>query len=289
MSEFWSLVTHPDLPFLRYALLAALIAAPAFGVVGSLVVVNRITYLAGAVSHSVLAGIGASLLITHWAGTVIVSPFWGAFVAAVLSALVVAWVSRRERDRADAAIGLVWSVGAALGVVFLAATPGYVDPMAYLFGNILILGADDLGAMAVLDLVVLGTAALFYPQLLALSFDEDFTRSRGLPVEALRTLLLVLTAATVVLMVSSVGVVLVITLLTLPASTAAATTRSLGRMMAVATLWCLAATVGGVVVAYALDLPSGAGIVLLASVFYAGTRIVSGFPSRKGTYKGGEA
>lgn len=289
MSEFLLVVLDPDLPFLRYALLAALMAAPAFGVMGSYVVVNRISYLAGAVSHSVLAGIGASLLVTHWVGQQVFSPFWGSFAAAILSALAVAWVSQHGRDRDDAAIGLVWSVGAALGVVFLAWTPGYVDPMAYLFGNILMLSGDDLVSMAALDFVVLAAALILYPQFLALSFDPEFTRSRGLPHGVLRTVLLMLTAATVVLLVSSVGVVLVITLLTLPASTAATYCASLRRMMVHASLWCLVSTVGGIVLAYGLDLPSGAGIVLLSCVFYAFVKATHGISSHRGKQQGGEA
>ncbi len=276
MIEFFQALANPAVPFLLYAVLAGALAAPAFGIIGSYVVVNRISYLAGAISHSVLAGIGLSLLLRHRFGITVLTPFWGAFIAAIISALIVAWASRKKTDRTDSVISIVWSLGAAIGVIFLAWTPGFVDPMAYLFGNILLLSPQDLIGMLILDGVILGTALLFYPQFMAMSFDDEFAQVRGMPTDFHRTLLLVLTGATVVLLVSTVGIVLVITLLTLPAAAAGFFSRTLRSLMIGASLIALGVTFFGIALSYVFDLPSGAGIVLCAIGVYSLARAVHG-------------
>ncbi|TVR52187.1 MAG: metal ABC transporter permease [Spirochaetaceae bacterium] len=268
MGEFFAAIVSPNVPFIRYALIAGILAAPAFGVVGSYVVVNRISYLAGAIAHSVLAGIGLSLFLRSRFGPSWFTPFWGAFAAAMVSALLVALATKSGRQRADSAISIVWALGTAIGVIFLTRTSGFVDPMAYLFGNILLLSAADLVGIVVLDIVVLAVALLFYPQLFALSFDQEFAEVRGMPTQAHLTILLLLTGATVVLLVSTVGIVLVITLLTLPAATAGFFARSLKRLMIVASILSAFFAVAGIGVSYAYDLPSGAGIVLFTVTGY---------------------
>ena len=268
MAEFLRAVVSPSVPFIRYALIAGILAAPAFGIVGSYVVVNRVSYLAGAIAHSVLAGIGLSLFVRASVGPSWFSPFWGAFVAAIASAAVVSIATRRGRERSDSSISIVWALGTAIGVIFISRTPGYVDPMAYLFGNILLLSVEDLIAIIVLDIVVLLVALLFYPQFFALSFDPEFAEVRGMPTGAHLTILLLLTGATVVLLVTTVGIVLVITLLTLPAASAGFLTRSLKGLMLGASLLAALYTVAGIAASYTLDLPSGAGIVLFTVAGY---------------------
>ncbi len=256
------------MPFIRYALIAGVLAAPAFGIVGSYVVVNRVSYLAGAIAHSVLAGIGASLFLRSVIGPNWFTPFWGAFVAAIASAWIVAAATKRVRERSDSSISIVWALGTAIGVIFISRTTGYVDPMAYLFGNILLLSVQDLVAIIVLDAVVLAVALLFYPQFFALSFDPEFAEVRGMPTGTLLTILLLLTGATVVLLVTTVGIVLVITLLTLPAASAGFVTRSLKGLMIGASILAAVFTVSGIALSYTADLPSGAGIVVFTVAGY---------------------
>ena len=281
MLEFIAAVLSPTVPFIRYALIAGVIAAPAFGIVGTYVVVNRMSYLAGAIAHSVLAGIGLSLFLRSVVGTNWFTPFWGAFAAALVSAVVVALVIRKGRQRSDSAISIVWALGTAIGVIFISRTRGFVDPMAYLFGNILLLSPQDLLAIVALDVVVLVVAWGFHPQLFALSFDADFAETRNMPTQLHLTILLLLTGATVVLLVSTVGIVLVITLLTLPAATAGFFSRSLTRLMIGASLLSALATVAGIGVSYAYDLPSGAGIVLFAVTGYLVASIISRITGRR--------
>jgi zinc transport system permease protein len=188
---------------------------------------------------------------------------------------VIGIVSLRAREREDTIIGAVWAIGMAIGVLFIAVTPGYhEDLMSYLFGNILLIGAGDLWTMAALDVVVLVLALGLYPQLEAICFDEEFARLRGLNVEAFVLILLVLTALTVVLLVSVVGIVLVIALLTLPAAIAGHFTATLRGMMAVASLLAIAFTSAGLAVSYTPDLPAGATTIVIAGAAYLAVLVV---------------
>jgi len=258
-----------DHAFMRNALLTGLLASVACGVIGSYVVVRRITYIAGGIAHCVLGGIGASLYLERAHGWVWLDPLYGALAAALIAALVIGLVSLRARERADTVIGAVWAVGMAAGVLFLSRTPGYAeDLMSYLFGNILMVTTKDLWLIAALDAVVLAAGILFHNQLLAVSFDEEFSEARGLRVEFYYLLLIVLTALTVVLLVTVVGIVLVIALLTIPAAVAGRFTSRLSHMIVAAMLLSAAFTTGGLALSYGPNLPAGAAVILLAGAVY---------------------
>jgi len=255
--------------FLQHALLAGLLASVACGVVGTYVVARRIAYIAGAVSHCVLGGIGAAAWLRATQGWEWLRPLHGALVAAVAAALAIGFVSLRARQREDTVIGALWAVGMATGILFIARTPGYQeDLIGYLFGNILMVAPADLWLVAALDAAVLLLGLLFYHQFQAVCFDGEFARLRGVRVEAFYLLLLVLTALTVVLLVTVVGIVLVIALLVLPAAVAGHFARTLWQMMGLAALVSCVFTAGGLALSYGLNLPSGAVIVLLAGLVY---------------------
>ena len=274
-----------EFPFLRHALVAGALAGIACGVVGAYVVVRRITYIAGAIAHCVLAGLGIAryLQVVHgWS----VRPEHGAVAAAVVSALIIGLVSLHVREREDTIIGAVWAVGMAVGILFISVTPGYhEDLMSYLFGNILLIGRGDLWSIAALDAVVVILGLGLYPQLEAVCFDEEFARLRGLKVELYVLLLLVLTALTVVLLVSVVGIVLVIALLTLPAAIAGQFTTTLRGMMALASLLAVAFTTTGLAVSYAPDLPAGATTIVIAGAAYLLVLVVRSTAKRVKTSK----
>jgi zinc transport system permease protein len=270
---FWDALTSHA--FLRHALLAGVLVSLPCGVVGSFVVIRRISYIAGGIAHSVLAGLGLVHYLRGVHGVTWLSPLGGAVVAALAAALVIGWVSLRLKQREDTVIGAVWAMGMAAGIVFISLTPGYTaDLMSYLFGNILMVTTRDLWLIAGLDLLVLVTVALFHKQLLAVCFDSEFASLRGVHVQRFYFLLLVLTALTVVLLVSVVGIILVIALLTLPAAMANLYARRLWQMMALAAAFCLALTSGGLVLSYGPDLPAGAVTILLTGAAYF---LVAGF------------
>ncbi len=259
----------PRYDFLQHALLAGVLAGVVCGVVGSFVVVRRITSIAGAIAHCVLGGLGAARWLQVVHGQQWASPMLGAVAAALLAALVIGVVSLRGREREDTVIGALWAVGMAVGILFISRTPGYdQDLMSYLFGNILLVRGTDLWLMATLDGAVVILAILLFPQLQAVCFDEEFARVRGLRVEVYYLLLLGLTALTVVLLVTVVGIVLVIALLTLPVAISGQFTSTLRGMMILSALLSIIFTVSGLALSYGPDLPAGATTIVLTGLVY---------------------
>lgn len=268
MSGIFSVLFDPDITLIRYAVLAGLLAGVSLGIVGSFTVARRITSVTGALSHSVLGGIGFALYARSVFGFSWFHPLYGALFAGILSAFILSWVSSYAKEREDTAISAVWATGMAVGLLFIARTPGYVDPMSYLFGDILLISRQDLYLIALLDALVFFLTVMFYPKLIAVCFDEEFARARGIPTERYHLVLLLLSALTVVLLVSIVGIVLVVALLALPAALAAQFTRRMTHMMVVASLFAMLFTSGGIVTSYVLDFPTGPCIILLAAGCY---------------------
>lgn len=266
--DFVGALFNPHIPFLRYALFVGLLASVAFGVIGSYVVVRRISYIAGAISHCVLGGIGVGLYLQKGVGWAWVDPLYGALVAALGAALIIGLVSVYASQREDTVIGALWAVGMAVGLLFIAKTPGYTDPMSYLFGNILLVSRNDLRMVASLDVVVIGAGCLFYQRFLAVCFDEEYARIRGINATAYYLGLLCLTAVTVVLLVRIVGIVMVVALLTLPAAIAGHFARVLWQMMLTASLLCAVFISSGLAISYTYDMPSGPVIIVIAGTVY---------------------
>lgn len=267
MTEFLADVHHQT--FLQYALLTGILASIACGIIGSYVVTRRISYIAGAIAHSVLGGMGAARymqVVYQWEWF---HPLVGAVIAALISAMIIGLVSIKARQREDTVIGAVWAIGMAIGILFIFKTPGYnEDLMSYLFGNVLMVSSDDLWLIAGLDILIVAVGLAFYNQFLAVCFDEEFALLRGIRVEFYHLMLLCLTALTVVLMVTVVGIVMVIALLTLPAATAGHFSKRLWHMMALSTLFTIFFTTGGLALSYGPNLPPGATTIVLAGAVY---------------------
>lgn len=256
-------------PFLQSAVAAGALASVASGIVGTYVVTRRRTYIAGAISHCVLGGMGAARYLQLKHGVTWLTPLAGATLAALAAALIIAVVTLYGKQREDTVLSAVWAVGMAVGVSFIAATPGYnEDLMSYLFGNILMVGRRDLWLMVGLDVAVVSVTLLFYNRFLVMSFHEELACMRGISVPLYSVLLLVLTALTVVLLVQVVGIVMVIALLTLPAATASHLVRRLPYVMVTAIVLSMLFTIGGIAISYGPELPAGATIVELAGGTY---------------------
>lgn len=255
---------------LRVAVLAGLGASIVSGIIGTYVVVKRIVFISGSISHSVLAGIGFCLWLERVHGVGWVTPLQGAILTAVLSALVIGWIHLHYREREDSVIAAIWSIGMAVGVLFIHQTPGFnVELTNFLIGNILWVTPSDLYTLFALDLVVIVVVSCLHTRLLAICFDEDQAQLQGLPVHALYLLLLVLTALTTVLLIQVVGIILVLTMLTIPAAIANLFTVRLAHMMAVAVVLSAVFSFVGTGVAYELDWPIGATIALFAGLAYS--------------------
>jgi zinc transport system permease protein len=268
MNELLAALVDPDLPFLRYGLLTGLLASISFGIIGTFVVVRRISYLAGAISHCILAGIGAGLYLQTVLGVTWITPMQGAVIVALVSAVILAQVSRHAGQREDSIIGALWSGGMAIGYLFIAKTPGYFDPNSYLFGNILLITQQDILFVALLDAAIVTAVCLLYNKLLALCFDEEYALLRGVHTQWLHLLLLCLIALTIVLLIRIVGIIMVIALLTLPAAIAGSFAASIRQMMLLATLICALFIAAGLGASFLLDLPSGSVIILMATGGY---------------------
>jgi zinc transport system permease protein len=271
MQNFFEALINVNFPFLRNALFAGLLSSLLFGILGSVVTVRRIGSLAGSVSHAVLGGIGLALFLSSRFFPV--PPIAGALVFAVLSAIVIGFVSLKAKQREDTIINAIWVIGMSLGILFMAKTPGYADLSTWLFGNILLISNRDLIFMAVLDVVVLFLARRFYAQIEASSFDEEFARTRGVPVERVFLILLGLTAVAIVLLQTFVGIVMVIAMLTLPSGCAGVFSRSLGGMMISSCIFSALFSVAGLVCGWFFDLPIGAMTVIIAGVVFLGFSI----------------
>jgi len=253
-----------QLEFVRNALTAGILVSIVCGVIGTLVVVNRIVFLAGGIAHAAYGGIGLSFFM-GWPYAI------GTTAVSVLSAGVMAAVTLRARHRIDAMVGVIWAVGMAIGVVLLDLTPGYnVDLMSYLFGSILAVPGSDLWQMTAVAIAVVAMVAFYYDDFLAMSYDDEFARLRNVPVTFLYCLLLVMVALTVVMIIRVVGLILVIALLTIPPFIAERFTGSLRAMMALSSILSGLFTVTGLWLSYLFNLTSGATIILVAAAgFFA--------------------
>lgn len=250
------------LEFMQNALMAGLLASIICGVVGSLVVVNRVVFLAGGIAHASYGGVGLAFILG-----LPVLPV--TMVFAVGASLIMAAVTLRIRERADTIIGVLWASGMALGIILLDLTPGYnVDLMSYLFGSILAVSRTDVMLMAGLSAVVLTVTLAFFRGFLIMSFDEEFARARGVPVDFLHYLLMAMVGLSVVMIIRVVGLILVIALLSIPPFMAERTTSSLKGMMAVSTGLSVCFTLTGLWVAYLANISSGAAIIGVASVCF---------------------
>ncbi len=248
--------------FMRNALMAGLLASVICGVIGTLVVVNRLVFLSGGIAHAAYGGIGLSFFlgIPYLLGTI------GFSLAA---AMIMAVVSIRAMHRADTFIGVIWAVGMALGIVFLDLTPGYhADLMSYLFGSILTVPGGDLLLMTSIGGVDVLLVMFFYNSFLAMSYDKEFAQLRGVPVNLLFFLMVGMISVSVVLMIRVVGLILVIALLTIPPFIAEKYARSLFGMMLLSTALSVLFTTGGLWLSFSYNITSGAAIILLAGAVF---------------------
>lgn len=251
------------------ALVAGLLASVVSGIIGSYVVVKRIVFISGSISHSVLGGIGFAIWLERSRQIEWLSPLEGALAAGIISALIMGWIHIHYKQREDSVIAAVWSIGMALGVLFISQTPGFnVELTNFLIGNILWVTPNDLYLLFGMDLLILVTVALLHKRFLAICFDVDQARLQGLAVNSLYLLLLVLTSITIVLLIQVVGIILVMTMLTIPAAIANLLTTRLSLIMFLAVIISCLFCISGMGIAYEMDWPAGATIALIAGIAY---------------------
>ena len=248
--------------FMRNAIAAGLLASVICGIMGTLVVVNRIVFLSGGIAHASYGGIGLAFFF-GWPYLISTIGF------SLAAAMVMAAVSFEARHRADTIIGVIWALGMAFGIILIDLTPGYnVNLMSYLFGSILAVPASDLLIMLVMGVLITILVAYYYKDLLALSYDSEFARIRGVPVKALYFTMIGMLAVTIVMVIQVVGLILVIALLTIPPFIVEKHARSLVQMMVGSSLLGALFTIAGLWISYTYDLTSGASIILVSGIAF---------------------
>ncbi|NDV65544.1 metal ABC transporter permease [Bacteroides sp. 224] len=249
--------------FFQHALLGSLLASIACGIIGTYIVTRRLVFISGGITHASFGGIGIGL----YTG---ISPILSAAVFSVLSAFGVEWLSKRKDMREDSAIAVFWTLGMAVGIIFSFLSPGFApDLSAFLFGNILTITQLDIVMLGILAILLILFFTLFIHPIVAVAFDREFARSQGIPVQLFEYVLMMFIALTIVSCLRMVGIVLAISLLTIPQMTANLFTYNFKKIIwlsiGIGYLGCL----GGLLISYFLNVPSGASIIFFSILIYA--------------------
>ena len=266
--------------FLGNALWAAILSGIACGIVGTYVVSRRMVFLSGGITHASFGGIG----IAYHFG---LNPIGGAMIFAVLSALGIEWAGAKGRIREDSAIGIVWSLGLAIGTLVIFATPGYApNLMSFLFGDILTVSRLGLVAMAVVALVLVAVMLLWRRPIIYASFDREYARSQGVKADAILAFMTVMTAVTIVLSIRVVGIVLLISLLTVPPTIVGVLTKSYTQIALWSSVLAAVGNVVGIWVAYKMDFPVGATTIILLTLTLFIVKLLT-LPALRGRLRSG--
>lgn len=251
--------------FFTHALLAAVFASITCGIIGTYIVSKRIVFISGGITHASFGGIG----IGYYLG---ISPILGASVFSVLAAIAIEFITKKSNVRQDAAIGILWSFGMALGILFIYLAPGYApNLLSYLFGSILTVSAFDLWLMFAITFIIVGFFLLFYKLILFISFDEEYANTHQVPINLINYVLISLVALTIVLNIKIVGIILVISLLTIPQTIANSFTNTFKTIIIYSMIIAFIGSMSGLLLSYYADVPSGAAIILsLIALFIIG-------------------
>lgn len=264
-----------EFEFMRHALLAGGLSAILCGIIGALVVVNRIVFISAGTAHAAYGGIG----LAFYLGLPIL---WTTMGFSVGTAILMFWIMRHQKHRADSIIGVIWAAGMALGIILIDLTPGYhPDIMSYLFGSILAIPKEELYWLVGLDCFAILVVAALYRELVSISYDEEFSRVRGVPVNLLNLLLLVLISLSIVLLIRVVGLIMVIALLTIPPLIVERYVKSMGKMILFSIVLSAIFSVGGLWISYLLDISSGASIIAVAVIGYSLASLIGYIRSRQ--------
>lgn len=257
------LISLFEYQFFTNALFAAILASIACGIIGSYIVAKRMVFISGGITHASFGGIG----IAYFMG---LNPVLGAAIFSVMSALGIEWVSAKSDVREDSAIGILWSLGMAIGIIFIFMTPGYApNLMSYLFGSILTVSSLDLWMIGILAAILIAIFTLFYHLILFVAYDEEYARSHKAPVALVKYALISLVAITIVLNIRLVGIILVISFLTIPQSTANIFTRRFNYIILLSIAFGIIGSISGLLVSYFYNIPSGATIIFAFVIIFA--------------------
>lgn len=259
MTDFFALFRYQ---FFQNALMAAIFTSILAALIGTYIVSRKIVFITDGITHASFGGIG----LAYYMG---LNPVFGAATFAIISALGIEWISKSGKMREDSAIAILWSLGMAIGIIFVFITPGYApDLMSFLFGSILSVGKIDLIVMLALTLFTGAFIILFYRPVLYSAFDPEFSKIMGIPVAFFRYAMSVLIALAIVVSIRSMGIILVLSLFTIPQATAMLFSNSFSRIIVISMLFGLTGSLIGLFSAYGLNIPSGATIIFALTIQY---------------------
>lgn len=263
--------------FLTNAFVACILSGITCGVVGCYIVARRMVFLSSGITHASFGGLGIAL----YAGF---DPLLGAVAFASVSSLGIEYASRKGRMREDSAIGIIWSVGMAIGALFMSLRPGYAtDLTSYLFGNILLVDSRDVLWLALLTLFIVVGALIWLRRLMYITFDEEYARSQGLPVSGVAYVMATVIAVTIVLSIKVMGIILLLSLITLPVVIANALTKDYRRIALLASAIAVVGNITGFLFSYEYDLPTGSCIIFILVLLLAVVKLLTLFKNRVAT------
>lgn len=256
--------------FFRNALVGSLFASIACGIIGTYVVSRRLVFISGGITHASFGGLGIGFYFS-------LSPILSAMAFSVFSAFGIQWLSSKQGVREDSAIAVFWSLGMAIGIVLTFLSPGYAPNLSeYLFGNILTITRGDIVALMILSGVLLLFFAVFYHAIVSVSFDTEFARTRRIPTQFIEYAMMFFIAVTIVLSIRLVGIVLLMSLITVPQMTANLFTVNYSKIIGLSILFSFVGCVAGLLLSYYLNVPSGAFIIfVLIMMFFLGKLLKS--------------
>ncbi|MFA6119570.1 MAG: metal ABC transporter permease [Parachlamydiales bacterium] len=255
--------------FLQFAFLAGIISSLTSGIMGSYVVIKRISSITGSISHSILAGIGLFDFLSYKYNIAWLDPMYGAVIASLLSAFLIGWVHLNYKQKEDAVIAMIWSCGMAIGIIFLAFVPHRQATCTHvLFGDLFTTNAIDIYILSALGLLILFFSIIYYRKFLIICFDEETAYLQKVYVKTFYYLLLALISLSIVLLIKIVGIILIIAMLTIPATIANFFTYRLQVMMVLSVIFCLIFNTLGIYISYLLSWPPGATIAIIITIFY---------------------
>jgi zinc transport system permease protein len=254
--------------FFVNAVIASILSSIICGIAGTYIVTRRIVFISGGITHASFGGIGLAFFLG-------LSPILGAAVFAVLTALAVQFLSRKDAIRQDSVIGILWSLGMAIGIIFIFLSPGYTpNLMSYLFGSLLTVSSTDLILMAALAVIISFFFIRFLRIILFISFDESYAHTSGIPVDLFSALLMVLVSLTIVLSIRTAGIILVISLLTIPQTTANLFTHDFKKMILYSILFNIIGSFSGLMISFWLNIPSGASIIFSLVLLFGIAKLI---------------
>ena len=256
--------------YLSNAFIACILSGITCGIIGTYIVARRMVFLCGGITHASFGGLGIALYLNA-------NPILGATIFAILSALGIEWSNSRSKIRPDSAIGMVWGIGMAVGALFMTLRPGYTsgDMTNFLFGNILTVTNSDIIALTVLSIALIIGALLWHRPIMFAAFDSDFAKASGVAVKLIHYIMAVVTAITIVLSIRTMGIVLLISLLTMPVITANIISKDYKRIIPISVLVAILAGVAGLLFSYHTDAPSGPAIIFLLTLAFLTIKLLS--------------